>query len=278
MTKIALCLSGKIGNTQGKSGYFKSDVRVLEKSYEHYKKHIIDVNDQVDVFVHCWDEEFSEEIELLYNPKSSKYEKQIQFKIPNYVKGEQARKNNHYSRWYGNHMVNQLRSQYEKENNFKYDFVMTSRFDLSFEKNIIFSQYDSNFFYAGNWSALYNFQGQDLFKGGRGPLYDIVNKNPELVSKLKYGLKGYPHADDGFLDLWFFANSKNSDKFFELYNCLDEYTKPGHCPLDNARTISNHQLSRYHLEKIGLIDKLRFTLHMYDDFPLTRRKYFDCKK
>ena len=44
MTKIALCLSGKIGNTQGKSGYFKSDVRVLEKSYEHYKKHIIDVN------------------------------------------------------------------------------------------------------------------------------------------------------------------------------------------------------------------------------------------
>ena len=41
MSKVALCLSGKIGNIQGKSGYFDSDPRVLIKGYEHYKKHII---------------------------------------------------------------------------------------------------------------------------------------------------------------------------------------------------------------------------------------------
>ena len=57
-----------------------------------------------------------------------------------------ARKQNHYSRWYSNKMVNNLRSQYEKENKFKYDFVMTSRFDLAFEKDLFFEDYEPSFF------------------------------------------------------------------------------------------------------------------------------------
>ena len=59
MSKVALCLSGKIGNIQGKSGFFESDPRVLTKGFEHYKRHIIDKND-VDVFIHCWDGELEE--------------------------------------------------------------------------------------------------------------------------------------------------------------------------------------------------------------------------
>ena len=45
MTRCALCLSGTIGSISGPSGKgYNSDPRILFKSYEHYKRHIIDKN------------------------------------------------------------------------------------------------------------------------------------------------------------------------------------------------------------------------------------------
>ncbi len=275
--KVALCLSGKVGNTKGKSGYHKSESRVLEKGFEHYKRHIIEKND-LDVFVHCWDVELSDQIELIYNPVSSTYQQQINFDIPHYVRGEDKRKQNHYSRWYSNMQVNKLRKNYENQNNFKYDFVMTTRFDLAWETDVIFSDYNPNNFYVGYWSAVFDKNGKDIFKGGRGPLYDLLRQDKKNINKFKYGLKGYPTIDEGFLDLWFFSNSENSDKFFNLYNLLDEYNKPGNCPTDSNNSISNHRLSKYHLEKLNLMKNLEFKFHMFDDFPEVRRKYFGCKK
>ena len=275
--KVALCLSGKVGNTKGKSGYHKSELRVLEKGYNHYKEHIINKND-IDVFVHCWDTELSDQIDNLYNPVSSEYQEQIKFEIPDYVKGESQRKQNHYSRWYSNMVVNNLRKKHEIENNFKYDFVMTTRFDLAWETDVIFSQCDTGKFYAGNWSCVLDSAGRDVFKGGRGPLYDFLEKDPRNINKFTYKLKGYPHVDEGFLDLWFFSNSENSDKFFNLYNLLDEYNYPGKCPTDSSDSISNHRLSKYHLENLGLLKSLEFKFHMFDDFPEVRRKYFGCRK
>ena len=32
-----------------------------------------------------------------------------------------------------------------------------------------------------------------------------------------------------------------------------------------------------HLEKLNLLDKLKFEFHMFDDFPEVRRKYFGCR-
>ena len=275
--KVALCLSGKVGNTLGKSGDHPSEARVLVKGHEHYQRHIIDKND-VDVFVHCWDTNLKDDIEQLYQPRKSQYQEQIIFKVPDHVSGDTSRKNNHYSRWYSNHRVNQLREEYELENEFKYDIVMTTRFDLAWETDIDFSKYDSESFYAGKWSAVVDPSGQDLFKGGRGPLYDIVNVNHPIINSLSLIEKGYPHTSDGFLDLWFFANSNNSSKFFEMYNKLDDYTKPGECPNDASGRISNHQLTKFHLQKLDLLEKVKFEFHMFDDFPEVRRKYFGCRK
>ena len=74
MSRIALCLSGKIGNIKGKSGYYKSNPEVLLKGYEHYKRHIIDKNN-VDVFIHCWDTDLKQETLKLkhYFKVSAKY-------------------------------------------------------------------------------------------------------------------------------------------------------------------------------------------------------------
>jgi len=275
--KIALCLSGKIGNTLGKSGNHNSEYRVLKKGFEHYERHIMNKND-VDVFIHCWDQELEKETLELYKPKKHKFESQVYFDIPDYVKGDPNRKNNHYSRWYSNKVVNELREEYEKENGFKYDFVMTSRFDLAFEVDVDFSNFDKDSFYAGKWSSVVDASGNDLFKGGRGPLYDLINARHPIVNSLRLQTKGFPNSKDGFLDLWFFANSENSSKFFDLYSNLDEYNKPSNCPTDSSGRISNHQLVKYHLNKIGLLEKVKFEFHMFDDFPEVRRKYFGCRK
>mgnify|MGYP003385014898 FL=1 len=277
MSKIALCLSGKVGNTKGKSGYYQSEYKVLKKGYDHYKKHIIDVND-IDVFVHCWDTELEDDINSLYKPKDIIVEKQVIFDIPNYVKGEYQRKQNHYSRGFSNMKVNNLCCDFSQKNNIKYDFVMTTRFDLAFETDIIFDDYDTNKFYAGRWTSV-NYNGQDLFKGGRGPLYDIINRQgKDCLKNFKFATKGYPNTHDGFLDLWFFANYKNSKKFNDMYYNLDEYTKPDKCPTDSSDSISNHQLVKYHLERLCLLDQVEFILDMYDDFPEVRRKYYGCRK
>ena len=278
MKRIALCLSGKIGNTQGKSGYHNPELRVLQKGFEHYKRHLLD-NNNIDVFIHCWDTELEKETLELYKPVSSLFEEQIIFDIPRHVKGEEEqRKQNHYSRWYSNKKVNELRRAHEISSGFKYDFVMTSRFDLAFETDLVFDNYDPQYFYAGKWSAVVDRSGQDLFKGGRGPLYDLVSVNHPILSELKITTKGYPNDGEGFLDLWFFTNSDNSDKFFNLYDKLDSYTKPDQCPTDASGRISTHLLAKHHLQEIGILDKVRFTLHMYDDFPTVRRKYYRCRK
>lgn len=275
---IALCLSGKIGNTKGKSGYHKSEYKVLKKGYDHYKKHVIDVNDNVDVFVHCWDIELKDEIHSLYKPKDGIVEEQVVFDIPEYVQGDKQRIQNHYSRWFSNMQVNKLCSNFSRKTNTHYDFVMTTRFDLAFETDIVFNKYDKNKFYAGNWSSV-NYNGHDIFKGGRGPLYDIVNTHGKgCLESFNFSHKGYPHTNEGLLDLWFFSNFTNSKNFNKMFLHLDEYNKPNNCPTDSNNSISNHQLSLYHLEKLSLLDQLEFILDMYDDFPEVRRKYYGCKK
>ena len=286
MKRVAVCLSGKVGNTKGKAGNFKSDVRVLMKGFEHYKRHILDKNN-VDVFIHSWDTELSFDMHMLYKPVKSLIEKQKKFKIPSYVKGvgkfnflRHSRKQNHYSRWYSNKMVNHLRSQFEKENNFKYDFVMTTRFDLAFERDVIFEDYDQSYFYAGRFSSLSEGDGNDLFQCGRGPLYEMIKEDDQIVNKLKKDIYGYPKDDRGLLDLWFFCNSNNSTKFNNLFDYLNEYNASDKCPYGvggTRKVISSHQLALYHLKQIGLISKLKFTMDQFDDFPEVRRKYYGCK-
>ncbi len=279
MSKIAICFFGKVGNIKTKSGLGKSDMDVLLKSFEHYDRHILNKNN-IDVFIHCWDIELKERILKLYKPKSFIIEKQRFFNIPWYVLGNHKRKQNHYSRWYSQKISNDLRSSYEKENNFKYDFVMSTRFDIAFEKDLIFSEMDSNLFYAPSWDIALNKKGKDIFKGGKNNFYEKIKNNPSLLNECKYSKKGYPFTNSGLADLWFIGNSKDSTAFSKLFDYLDNYNKPLNCPYGGGKIlkmISNHQLSLYHIKKIDLLKKLRFKFNRIYDFPLTRRKYFNCK-
>ena len=278
--KTAICFNGLVGSTKGKSEQLIGDFhKCFEISSELYKKHVIDKND-VDIFVHSWSTDLEKEIVSTYNPKKYIVEPQKVYDIPGYIEPvgrDHVRKHTHYSLWNSRKSSIDLKTQYEKENDFKYDCVMLARFDTAWQTDLIFENHDPEFFWTQKWP--------------KKILHDRYNRpSGKMLKDLDYwklrdkGLDfetiwwGYPHNNHGLLGMWFISNSENMNKFATLYDCLDEYSRPGVCPVDESSRISAHQQCLYHLEQIGLLDKLRFSdKNWHDDCPTVRRLYFKEK-
>ena len=145
--KIALCLSGQTRNW--KSSYDSIKTQIIEKY-------------NVDVFIHTWDVEgkmvphhFIEN----YNDNFDKvnYEfidyykpKKIQIDSPEYdTFKKKINKSIFYNTlmmWYSIDKSNELRKEYEFENNIKYDIIIRCRFDLFFE-NFVINDVNNNTIY-----------------------------------------------------------------------------------------------------------------------------------
>ncbi len=262
--RVAFCLYGVIGGIKGRSGENKdSSKEVLEIGFKNYNNHIFKINQNVDVFIHSWSTDLKKEIKSLYNPKLSIIQKQIIFKIPEYVTGNTKRQQGSYSRWYSTKKVIELKSEYEKKYKFKYDIVMLSRFDIAWQKDLIFRNFNPKFFYVGK-----TYMEKKLLKA--------INLDVPI---------GYPYIKDYYQisDLWSFSNSDNINRFSTLFNNLDEYTKPGKS-LATKHGISSHTLVYQHLKEIRFLNKLKliFKHSGYSTLPdevdpLIRRKYFNAK-
>lgn len=248
--KVALCFYGLLGGTKGKAGDQQgSSLDVLNLAFPHYKKHILDKN-EVDVFIHSWDVGLENEIVSKYSPKLSKFEPTAKFEIPYPLENTQ-RVQNHCSRWYSCQQVNYLKSQYENEKGFKYDFVMLSRQDIAWNVDIIFNNFDSNYFYVANWK--HQFSGIPM---------------------------GYPYGsyNKSLQDIWCFSNSYHMDELCTMYDYIPQYCLENP-ELMGYKGISNHRLLYYKLLKMGIIpNKLKFIFN-YDrigksDMPLIRWKYY----
>lgn len=181
--KVALCLMGIVGAVEHPNGKGQPvDYRI---GYHFHKKHIFDHNN-VDVFIHSWSTDFEEELVKIYKPKKHLIEPQIEFNQGS------LRKNSIKSRWYSNKISIELKKQYEIENNFEYDFVMVYRFDHILQKDLIFSNYDPNRFYASHRD-------------------DCTTDSCKCIGNPRY------------YDAWFFSNSSNMDKFSSLYDNWEHY-------------------------------------------------------
>tara|TARA_A100001515_G_scaffold145051_2_gene151591 strand:- start:1597 stop:2295 length:699 start_codon:yes stop_codon:yes gene_type:complete len=227
--KIALCLHGLVG-TDDKYGL--GDRKINYKiGFKHFKEHVFDVNEQVDVFYHTWSTEQHEELKEIYNPVLSKAEEQ-----PIFSKyGNSDRKQAIYCRWKSAQEVIKL---VELSGN-EYDFILLTRFDIAFLVDFNFKEYDNKKFYA---------------QGPPGPLSNGIN----MIN-----------------DLWFFSNFENMIKFTNLYNLLDKEEYRSHID-------SNHELSRKHLDNIGMSDILEYKFvrewtgasgKLNSDTPLVRWHY-----
>ena len=230
-TKVALCLYGLVGGKVGKDGKGGNVDYMI--AYEHYKKHIFDKNN-VDVFIHSWSIDLEQELKEIYKFKKSIFQKQKRFAWLDRRNNDQ--KHRAYSRWYSSKKTIELKREYEIEKGFVYDWVMVSRLDLAFFTDVIFDTYDPDYFYASHWN-------------------DAVNPK---VGRLQANRENH-YKGTGFLDLWFFSNSKIMDKFSTLYDNRKKYK------------VSAHVASREHVDTFT--DKIKYVFYRWDDHELVRRKF-----
>ena len=253
--KIALCLHGLVGSTNSLS-YMRDESDTDGKkvcadlSFKDWKRCILDVND-VDVFFHTWDLELDEQLVNLYKPKKYELEKQIIFNVE--YKDDSPRNQAQYSRWYGGKRVIDMKSEYENDNNFKYDCVIDSRFDLAWNNPIDFSEFDMDYFYI-----------------------PTVKKDGAWY--------GWPHTGQHeIMDFVFFSNSDNMNDFSPvIYNMLGDYNKT----IYQWKGMSAHFVCFAHLVNLKLLpDKCRVGLKIAtpngdgkmkedDHCQLIRREYF----
>ncbi len=264
--RIALCFYGLVGSKADKNG---NGVALDPKiAYGLNNKNLIahnaKVGNEVDVFIHSWSHEFKDELVSLYKPKAHEIEQQKEFPYSNKIANNrdfsefakmflslvkkpsslfELLSNNKkeafraYSRWYSNKAVLELKSKYEQENNFEYDCVMVLRLDVGFYTPLDYSDYDMSSFYASNWND-----------------YPIAANNYTSNDKNH-------NLGRGFLDFWFFSNSKNMNEFSGLYDQITSYHV---CP---------HRAAYQHTS--NFTDKIKYTKYRWSDFEMIRRKEYD---
>jgi len=192
--KIALCLSGQ--------------TRFVDQGYNEVLYPYILESNNVDVFIHTWDIDESQinkhfingggfamgpvikenqiqETLDIYKPISYKIEPQIQFEQNKFLGRllPGIRSDYLYSMFYSIHQSNKLKSEYEDKNNFKYDWVIRSRFDVKLNSKINFNEFNNN----------------------------VIN-NPS----------GFFNPEKGYIDCFAFSNSKNMDVYSDTYNHIDD--------------------------------------------------------
>lgn len=204
--KVALCISGQM--------------RFLESGFNKLNNNLLLPNN-CDVFIHSWfdesmigknyssrwDYKVGENITTnainMYNPKLYNFESPIDFsyKVDKYdedrVLGVYPRiiKTSH-SMFYSIMKCNELKSEYEKNNNFKYDCVIRARFDYNLTTKIDVSKLDLNNVYVNNGCmheklcvndhiAISNSVNMDYYSDVFNNIDNIYNEgsryNPEVI-------------------------------------------------------------------------------------------------
>lgn len=270
--RIALCLYGVVGGATGKADFAEGSKDVLKLGHEKYKSALLDHYD-VDIYLHTWSNEFKEEILELYKPKGHLIEEQEVFDIPPHVLGDDPeqpkRRQGCYSRWRSTQKVLGLKSSSQEQ----YDFTLLSRYDVGFENKIDFASLDKDSLYLANWWGAKYGDISDIFEDGRGIYYDQKDTLDE--SKIETYSRGFPHNNEGVMDLWMIGSDNTVNVFETLFDNINQYQAPGEIPW--CPRISNHQLLLHHARKNNLTDKLKFITNPLEDHCIIRYKYFGCK-
>ena len=140
--KVAICLSGLIGGSgkwgRGKNIDYAKTKFFLEKSF-------INQNIEFFYFLHCWSNDFEQNLLKLYSPQEYLFEKPIKRNSKYNLKAHNII-SNHYSK----KKVIKLKEKYEKENKISFDIVTLTRFDiLIYPKLNLYNLDRKKFYIAG---------------------------------------------------------------------------------------------------------------------------------
>lgn len=276
--KIAICLHG----------YFEHslDLNAGHKGYQYITKEIVSKCPYVDFFIHSWDVKNSSAMLNYYKPKKYIIEEQKLFaqelKQINQKRIDEGfdRSKTLYAKLspfqtlsfsYSRKKAIVLKEEYEKENGFKYDCVVTCRFDLGQRSKgrngyrsvseIDFNpNYDMNYLYCAIFDQLNagypdqwyysNSSNMDLL----GTFYDKVISYFQENSEYEKALTtGWP--DSNFFD----NNSTTDPKQFtnEILKSEDQRSK-NLMKYPRWMLINNHCMQKFFAIDVGLYKKTRF--------------------
>jgi hypothetical protein len=237
-------------------------------------------NNDVDVFFHCWEQgdEVKKMIHHMYDPIKIEYEKQKDFKEElesmdqtwfddGFDRSGTMYKSNSifqtFSFLYSRKRSLELKAEYEKENNFKYDAVILARTDIGtrgkehpqtyYVTNINFdSSLDMNKLYAAYWDQM-NWGYADHWFYSSSDNMDLVGTAYDKISTYyKPGSDYYKSITEG----WFDSNSEN-----EFSN---EQIKPqterekNLVKFDKWQCIDNHKFYKWFFKDVGLYEKTSY--------------------
>jgi hypothetical protein len=190
--KIALCLHGLFDSTQDSTSNGFDGL-------EHIKKHIFSKGD-VDVFIHSWEVEKADFINMLYQPKSAIFEEQRDFS--DLIKERGLDKLNGCPRSPQSvlsHLYSVTKTmELPFMGNERYDVVVKARFDL------------------GRINR--NTSGPGL--GNPYPV-QCINFNPNIEADKIY-MADWNHFHMGPADMWFYGSEQTMNHFKNLYKTLEE--------------------------------------------------------
>lgn len=164
---------------------FSGQCRFIKEGYESLKRNLHNFEDY-DIFIHAWDGVLAKDCEI-YKPKKIIIEPQKNI-VPETVREYSQSHFVHFSMFYTMKESLKLKCIYEKENNFKYDLVIRTRFDISLDMYLSPEHYNLN---TGVYSP-------------------DVCANPAVISD------------------WFnFSNSSTIDLYQNIYDNIIPYSKQG---------------------------------------------------
>ena len=221
MKNTAVCFVGAIGLARSE---FAGTVKSSDNSLIDYvaiskinKKRIIDVNENVDVFIHCWTPPAEENMVINYNPKLYLFEDNDIYaeQFSNKCKDHTIKKTgvpymmefNRASFLFSIKKSLLLLKEFEEKENIKYDKILVIRpdvvlfkelnmSDLVLEDNIVISNdgraHPGDFFYIMNSFTAYKFlQMYDIIDNKVS--YDVRTMPVDLAKELGVDIVGHPN-------------------------------------------------------------------------------------
>lgn len=245
--KIALCV-GNLAAT-GKQG-----PEAYKKGFNHLKEKIIDKFKNVDVFLHSYELGLKDELIDLYKPVDYFFENppdfSSQYKNLNFVYTSDYRISptfsykNLYSMSFSRYSVGRLKKKYETDNNFKYDWVIFARYDISSASHISHihfnPNYDNSFIYTCMFSQL-NAGPQDQWFYSNSEKMDIIFSLHEKITE--YFTENSPFLLSCIYD-WIDSNEKDRCSC-ELLHGKNEKVKNEKIPI--TRIANGHLIYKWHL-------------------------------
>lgn len=188
--RVAICLSGLIGFYSKFGGGKVVNYKISKKFFD---KNLNQNDIKIDYFLHCWNEEFENDLIELYSPKKIMFEKPLVKNHNLNIKEYSALSNN-----YSKKKVVQLKSSYEKEKSITYDIVILTRFDIIILNPLNYKKIDKTKFYVVGPKKHHSNNCKCLFCDDSLPNHCLN-------------------------DVLFISSSKNIDKFSLAYDYVNEY-------------------------------------------------------